>query len=233
MRARTSTDNGLGRLHGQTPILARLVLYNRSHVIVLNDARRSMERLGFTTDDVITHLAGGASPPWTHKQLDWVKKSFQREIRSRIQNRFRPDAEMRMRKKLERWRFGGNPRILATRALRKRADLKDLVPPRVVAAVFSAMWNRWPTARRFQERSSPDNRCVLGCPGKAEDSLEHYARCRVLLDVASRQLNLRFKDDDALPFWMLVADDRLMHKAAEMLTRIAVLVYAAYWTTMP
>jgi hypothetical protein len=61
--------------------------------------------------------------------------------------------------------------------------------------------------------------------------LEHYARCRVLLDVASRQLNLRFKDDDALPFWMLVADDRLMHNGAEMLTRIAVLVYAAYRTT--
>lgn len=101
--------------------------------------------------------------------------------------------------------FEGNPRTQACRVIRRLEALRSLVPPRVTAAVFSTIWNSWATARRFQKRSCSSNRCVLGCPGRAEDSLEHYGRCQVVLGFACRRLNLRFKDDYALPSWMLTS----------------------------
>ena len=205
--------------------------YKRSHVNVLRDAVERMQRLGFTTLEVMTHIAKGAERPWSERQLAMVKKGFQCEVRVRLLARNRPDAEMRVRHKLKRWHIEGNPRVNAERALRQLSELRRLVPPRVLAAVFSTIWNRWPTARRFQQRSSARNRCMLGCPGRAEDSLEHYGRCKVLLGFACRRLNLRFANDDALPYWMFVAHNRLANNEADTQTKIAVLAYAAYRTT--
>ena len=191
-----------------------------------------METLGITTEQIKTTLARGAEQPWTPKRVAAIKKGFQRLVRSRLLDLHCPDAETRMRHKLARWRFDGVPRIQAERAVRHLSALQPLVPPRVVAAVFSTIWNRWTTARRFQKRSSPENRCVLGCGGNAEDSLEHYGRCQVLLNFARRNLNLRFDTGDTLPYWMLVtADERINDSSPDVQVRIAVLVYAAYRTT--
>ena len=205
--------------------------YTRSHVVVLRNAVQKMQTLGFTTEDVMTSIASGAERPWSTMLCARVKKGFQREVRTRLLARHRPDAEMRMRHKMERWHFEGNPRLLADRSLRQLTELRSLVPPRVIAAVFSTIWNRWPTARRFQQRAAAWNRCVLGCPGRAEDSIEHYGRCQLLLGFASRRLNLCFESDSALPYWMLVTKGRLAHNTTEVQIRTAVLVYAAYRTT--
>ena len=42
-------------------------------------------------------------------------------------------------------------------------NLQALIPPRVSSFVFSLLWNRWTTARRFQNRQSISNRCILLC----------------------------------------------------------------------
>ena len=110
----------------------------------------------------------------------------------------------RIRGKLQRWELPGLPRVIADRFERNLARLRYLVPPRVVAAVFSTAWNRWCTARRFQQRHRIWNFCKLGCGGSAEDSIEHYARCHI-----ARQFHgnmLRIRDSWLLPWWIGVQD---------------------------
>jgi hypothetical protein len=111
-----------------------------------------------------------------------------------------PHPHYRVREKLERWKLPGTPRVVADRFLRHIAQLGHLVPPRVIAAVFSTAWNRWCTARRFQHRNRACNHCRLGCGGGAEDSIEHYSRCRAVREFHATVLNLQ--DDWLLPFWL-------------------------------
>jgi len=62
-----------------------------------------------------------------------------------------------------------------------------VTPPRVQAAAFSTVWNRWTTSARFQhKRVLP---CLL-CGLPQGDRLEHYCRCEVARNVCRRQLNV-------------------------------------------
>ena len=78
--------------------------------------------------------------------------------------------------------------------------LSQQAPPRVTAAVLSTGWNRWCTARRVQKRGSVLNICQLGCPGDAEDSLEHYARCPIVRDC--HRIVLSIQEAWLLPCWL-------------------------------
>ena len=75
----------------------------------------------------------------------------------------------------------------ADRATRMLNLIGKYTPPRVQAAVFSLLWNRWTTARRFQKG---DKRCLLCDRQDTEDSIEHYSRCRVTREILSRFLRL-------------------------------------------
>ena len=122
----------------------------------------------------------------------------------------------------------GPPARVARQILRRLKRLRTLVPPRVQAACLSTLWNHWTTARRFQQRSHPSNRCVLGCPGEAEDSIEHYSRCQTVWRVASSSLNLQVAPGQRMQSFLLAtpeADDD------HFLGRIALLLYAAYGAT--
>ena len=104
----------------------------------------------------------------------------------------------------------------------------SLVSPRVCAACFSTIWNRWTTARRFQRRHLACNRCALGCEGGAEDSVEHYVHCPVVAHVASRYLRLRINFNNAKSLFLL------SHTTCEDSTTLscaAILVYATYCAT--
>ena len=96
------------------------------------------------------------------------------------------------------------PRRVADRFLRHLPRLRRLVPPRVVAAVFSTAWNRWCTLRRYQGRSDPLNVCRFGCGGNAEDSLEHYGRCASVRRF--HRCFLRIDADWLLPEWIGVQE---------------------------
>ena len=99
-----------------------------------------------------------------------------------------PDASARVRHKMGRWKLHSDQPIMnmpgeltpawtCTRALSNLRRLHHIVTPRVSAACWGTLWNRWTTARRFQQRQSAKNRCVFSCSPRAEDSIEHYAFC--------------------------------------------------------
>ena len=125
--------------------------------------------------------------------------------------------EFRTRHKLERWHLTTpanhpsmdarvvvalNPARTARKALHRLHVLRDLVPPRVASACFSAMWNRWTTERRFHNRDSVNNYCQLGCGGRAEDSIEHYAGCPRVQQMGQRFLRLRSEQLNIHTFMM-------------------------------
>ena len=132
-----------------------------------------------------------------------------------------------MRNKLARWELQGYPGPNARRVLRRLLELKNLVPPRVGAACFGTIWNRWTTSRRFQQRQSASNTCVFGCSCSAEDSIEHYLHCRVIREFASSRLRL----ENLSPAALLLSSDDMRWNDGNALTRVAILVYCAFRAT--
>ena len=118
--------------------------------------------------------------------------------------------------------------------------LQHLVPPRVVSAAFSTIFNRWQTHRRFQERELPSNWCMLKCHEiptdmtehssymrHPEDSLEHYANCACVRKVATRFLRLHPSQVNLHAFMLcsptVINDDDL--------AATSLLIYATYRAT--
>ena len=100
--------------------------------------------------------------------------------------------------------------------------LSSVAPPRVQAAVFSTIWNRWTTARRFQRTSH----CLLcGCEGG--DSIEHYSRCRVVRNTCHRVLNCDPNIFAALHSFVLATP---LITTRNSLAIAGLLVYATYTT---
>jgi hypothetical protein len=202
--------------------------YRRSHIGVLHATVSSLESKGVSASSIKSELAGSAIRPWPPEVRTRIKKGFQRAAASKILAHLRPNAEFRMRHKIERWKLQGPPGRAATRILCRLEKLRTLVTPRVSAACFSTIWNRWVTARRFQRRGLPCNRCVLGCPGHAEDSIEHYSRCAVVWAFAARVMQIDIQHEKRLEAFFLAvpeADDK------EFLGRLAILIYITYRAT--
>ena len=130
---------------------------------------------------------------------------------------------------MERWALSGIEAKVGSKIYKNLARLRALAAPRVQAACFSTVWNRWCSPRRYQDRGSPKNVCLLTCGGQAEDSIEHYARCSAIREVADRFLRLghTFKID--MEHFMLSAES--LRDDPESLVCVAVLVYAAYTST--
>ena len=168
-------------------------------------------------------MAKNSPRPWTRAIALAVRKRFQGEVYRRLHARSTFDPEARIRHKIARFDFSDRSRTQAYRGLIAFDKLRVLVPPRVVAAVFSTIWNRWTTARRFQRRDTPSNICCLGCASPAEDSLEHYARCSVLRDFASQRLRYSPQDGTFLPDW---CGARLLDDSTR--TKAAIMAYIAY-----
>ena len=177
-----------------TPYLDRRALwagwYQRSHVKTLACNVLALTGQNITRASVEDEIAGGVPRPWTKPVADRVRRSFQRTAYHRILRTTAPDPEERMRRKLARWQLEGPAGVITRRVLANLRRLKALVAPRVSAACLSTLWNRWTTARRFQQRAAACNRCVLGCGGTAEDSIEHYARCATMRAAARGMLRL-------------------------------------------
>ena len=112
-----------------------------------------------------------------------VKSKFQSCARMSLARHDQPDKIGRIRAKLVRWKLPGIERHTADRCSRLFPRLAKLVPPRVAHAVWRTVWNGWTSGRRFQKLS---HHCALCCGGLAEeDSIEHYARCRVTRDLCT------------------------------------------------
>lgn len=141
-----------------------------------------------------------------------------------------PDAAQRIRGKLARWHnipFGiqGQPGSYCPMIHRRLLHLSSLVPPRIHAAVLHTIFNGWTTHRRFQKRRSPFNKCVFQCNQNAEDSLEHYCRCDVVLKVARNSFRITYPAEQALSLWALASP---YVDIQDNLISVAVLQYGVY-----
>jgi hypothetical protein len=198
--------------------------YDRSHVKTLSNNALSLAGQNITRASIEDEIAGGMPRPWTGPMADRIRRSFQRTVYGRILRSRAPDPVDRMRYKIVRWKLEGPPAVVARRVLANLQRLKGLVAPRVAAACLSALWNRWTTARRFQQRAAALNLCVLGCGGAAEDSIEHYVHCPSVRTVARGILRL----GEAGPDRFFLAARGL---GDEELACLGILVYAAYSAT--
>ena len=205
--------------------------YERSHIFQLQDNLDILERQGITYSSITTEILGGRQydpHAWDEAARDRVKANLQRCAYARIKMKGKPNFEYRLRHKLERWKLEGVEAHVAIAVHRRMNELKKLVAPRVQSAVFSTLWNRWCSPRRFQRRECKENICLLGCGGHAEDSIEHYSFCKAVRAVACTMLRL---DQHFIvgKQHFLMADARL--KDPEILTCMALLIYAAYNVT--
>lgn len=116
-----------------------------------------------------------------------------------------PSPEVMWNRRLARW-SALTDLPLSTDALRGRAQrvLKSIecTPPSTRWAVVRLWLNGWCTARRFQRREP----CAF-C-GQMEDSVEHFARCPIIREVANERLSLGLAADDPLRFLLLDGVER-------------------------
>ena len=118
------------------------------------------------------------------------------------------NPENRMRHKLTRLNLSDPIGNVTRRALRRLSNAFRLTTPRVAIILFRSLWNGWCTARRFQEEGS----CVFGCPGEAQDSIEHYAFCPVQVSFARDRLHIPAQHTAAVQSFLVLGhnlDDTL------------------------
>ena len=194
---------------------------------LLKDNQEHMEGRGINGRDILASLRGECDrghpdPVLADKR---ARSQLQRTIRKKLEDAEAHPPHFRIRRKLARWRLPGRPRIVAERFERHLQAIRASVPPRVSAAVFGTAWNRWITARRFQNRNDQVNVCVLGCGADTNDSIEHYSRCKVLRRCHAEFLGINA--DWLLPVWLGTAEQL----TTEDRTRGALGVYVSYRLT--
>ena len=137
----------------------------------------------------------------------------------------------RIHEKIFRCKFApslGGSSCISIRILHRLHNLRNKVPPRVMAAYFSSLWNRWTTTRRFQQPVAP---CLLGChSATGEDSLEHYLRCPIALEVARRRLRLALTPSTSWTHFLLAAKDTGTCHPSTWWVRCILIIYATYVT---
>ena len=165
--------------------------------------------------------------PWPRHVALTVRRGLQRWMTGCLEQPSPRWPELRFRHKLARWHLAGFPRRVAATVLRRFRALRPLVAPRVHIATFGTLYNRWTTARRFQQ--SYEGTCWLGCGG--DDSIEHYLRCSHGRAFARAQLGLDYSPSE---MWGLLMLAELPSGAADtddLWTRVALQHYVLYRTT--
>ena len=168
---------------------------------------------------------------WSDEEFQKLRKGLQRVALVAIKALDFESPSTRIREKVERWRqvgwgITGNPGQYCRQIHRRLQALSKLVPPRVCAAVFKTLWNGWCTHRRFQRRLWDTNRCLFGCKGEAEDSLEHYCRCPIVLSVAKDSLKFSYEGVDAMNLWTL--NHPWLDSNRDNLRAVGLLIYGTF-----
>ncbi|CAK0857870.1 unnamed protein product [Prorocentrum cordatum] len=209
--------------------------YSRSFILALAQAESELQHHHATVEGLRRSRPSGDRA--IERDTAW-RKDCQRTVYAYLAARMAPDPTMRLRAKLQRWEledgrrhaviFGSvqerTPAWQGRRASHLLQVLGSLSPPRVQAAVFSTLFNRWTTARRFQGRA----RCLFGCGDGSEDSIEHYCRCRAVRTAFQRKLRLDPGVFCNLHTFLLV-NPRIRSK--EVLSLLGLAIYAVYTCT--
>ena len=146
---------------------------------LLQRAEDSLQALASSSDTSVPLLLQGTSAEPVAKK-DWQRRC--RSVLSRVDDDVIP---RHLRRKLDSFRMSILPGHRVRRATLLLRGLARNVPPRVWFATLKALCDGWTTHARFQRRRP----CLFGC-GAGEDSLHHYAFCRVVGDFACRRLHL-------------------------------------------
>ena len=173
--------------------------------------------------------------PNDHAHWRRIRRKFQSTIYTALHRNLAPDAHTRFRHKLSRWNLHQptlllheqlstiqrTPNWQARSSHQRLKAVAKLTTPRVHAALFGAIWNRWCTRRRFQLQG----RCWLCQLPHTEDSIEHYALCSTVKELATRRLGLCRQTQVNIHTFMCTNP---FIRTKEQLTRAALLVYATY-----
>ena len=213
--------------------------FQHSYHLRLDTNFTAMTTLLGAPAELYRSVAPTRSTPYTAKDWGHIRTRFQSTVSARLLQVHAPPAEFRVRHKYQRWGLNLPDHAHITRLFpaRQRTEnwhgraglhhlrqLSTLVTPRVQSAVFSTMWNRWTTARRFQGAGT----CVLCRVPHTQDSIEHYAKCPVVKRLAAQFLHLDPRQFVNLHSFLLVNP---LVNTKETLTTIALLVYATYRCT--
>jgi len=217
--------------------------YAGAHVHRLAENERVLQARNITLPRCLQEIAGGP-PPWDPKQKQKQRMELQKHVSGLLASSKAPYFPDRIRHKLyrwmdltatgpsaresARWMLYGPPAHIARRVHGVLKRLHSLVPPRVGSATLHTLWNGWCTARRFQDHVPANDRCWLGCGEGARDSIEHYCRCPIGLEVLSNKLRIEVSGVQALPVWLLAHRE---HSSDEFLALITLYIYAVYRTT--
>ena len=161
--------------------------------------------------------------PQDEKERAKCRKGFQKTARSMLEEHNKANLEHTLRKKLQRWTTGLFPRLLGPRMQHGLQIVGKHGTPRVAAALLRANMNGWVTERRMQIRNGCG--CGLGC-AEAEDSIEHYACCPRVWDIARTRLRIQRPgqpEEDTRSFLGL---DR--HTSINDRLKMALLTYGLY-----
>ena len=217
----------LADLYRRTPFLYRMGRWRQwflhSYVHNLQEAVEEYSRRGITVAALEVDVSAGASSLRPRAHAPRAAQGIQRAARAALVRAARAHPETRLRQKLERWRLPLFPRLRAQRAARVLLRLRQVVPPRVVAAVLRTWYNGWCTRRRFQGRG----KCVFGCSHGA-DAVEHCIQCTRIHRHGESQLRLLPAPtfaDRGVSFMLLDAHSRMPD---DVLARRALLLTAAY-----
>ena len=152
--------------------------YNEGFLANLADARGKLRAKVGTEGNLLGRMRGDISDP------DNVRRQWQKTCRSVLESPSAVHVVRHLRRRLDRWAMPLLPGHRVQRAIACMKCAATSCPPRVCAALLRTWCNGWVTARRMQRVGQ----CVLGCPG--EDSIEHYARCRIFNDFGASKLQL-------------------------------------------
>jgi len=236
---RLGLDNIFTRCHAlrnamnQSDSLDRICIwsgwYKQSHCKVLVDNIQWLKGKGITSTSIYTKITSN-DLIWSGDDVRKIKRELQRYALRAIKEADAPQVVETIRNKLERWSgkyygLSGVPGHYSPRIARRIVHLAKLVTPRVHAAAFTTLWNGWCTHRRFQNRHLVTNVCLFKCGVGAEDSLEQYCRCPVVLRVARHLLHFSYHERMALDLWALNSS---WLDVPGNLMGLALLVYGTY-----
>ena len=203
-----------------------------SFIFVLEQALHRLRDLGHTPDSFLDTLANNSKRPWTKEVYLRIKRSTQARVHELTLAADTLYGTERTLHKLRRWHLPGDRTTLVERILPRLKLLSKPVSPRVQTAVFNTLWNRWVTARRFQKRGHDCDRCLLGCnTASANDSIEHYLVCPVVLSFARTRLSMHLDSASSRMQLLLAALPPNPRRAAQWWAKCALLIYSIYRTT--
>ena len=173
----------------------------------------------------------------TNDQQRWqhIRRKFQSWVYTALHQKSAPDIHTRFAHKLGRWKLDRPTQVLhdhlsvtqrtpnwqARCAHQRLKTIAKLTTPRVHAAVYGAMWNRWCTLGRFRNTG----RCRLCQQPRTKDSIEHYTFCSTVRKLASRRLRLCCTTQ--VNIHTFTCTNPLI-RTQEQLSRAALLIYATY-----